>query len=184
MNRAVALVLLALCPLALAQATSKGAHSAAKYAAPNFSWEKFLAPPSEWNSYSAKIVPKSQVSITFRMTTSWIPGHDHKGALRYKVTATPDLFAAMKTPASYPEVATPERVDSFVKRLGDYRMEIVFYDKDGFVDRKVPLNFGFGVDGDGHITSLFANDAVDMAMDEYKSLLLQGSYSINWLDSP
>jgi hypothetical protein len=182
MNRVATMALIAFCPLALAQVPNNSARPSAKIVSPNISWEKFLAAPSEWRSYSARIVANSQVSITFRMTTSWIPGPDHKGTLRYKLTAAPDLFTTLKSPSLYPEVANQEKIESFVKRLGDYRMSIVFYDKDGFVDRKIPIDFAYGVDDSGSVSSLLANDAVEMGMDDYKGLLTQGSWIISWLD--
>jgi hypothetical protein len=183
MKFAVALVLTALSPFALAQAPSKIQRPSSKEPAPGITWEKFLAYSEDWASYSAKIVGGSQVSITFRMTTSWIPGADHQGLLRYKLTAAPDIYATLKAPSQYPEVASPAKVETFVKRLGQYRMQIVFSDKDGFVDRKIPVNFIFGVDDDGHITSLMANDGAQMSMEEYKQLLTQGGWVISWFGS-
>jgi hypothetical protein len=182
MNRVAALVLVALCPVVFAQASSKSVVPAAKKA-PSFSWEKFFASPSEWNDYSARIIPNSQLDVVFHLMTSWIPGADHKGMFRYKLTASPELFSTLGVPSvRLPEVDTTEKLEKYVRRVGQCRMQMIFYDKDGFIDRKIPLDFTLGVDDSGHVASLMANDAAQMPMQEYKDLLLQGSWEMTWLD--
>ncbi len=142
--------------------------------------EELLSTPQDWRSFSAHIVPNSKVSMTFRLKTSWIPGPDHKGMLRYQLTGAPDIYATLKNPSEYPEVATPERIESFIKRAGNHQIQMTFYDEDEFVTRKIPIDFMFAVGEDGHITSLIANDSMEMEKEEYKKLLLGGSWQIIW----
>jgi hypothetical protein len=178
MHRWAAFLLLGLTVAAAGQNPSKAQRGVASEISKQSS-EKLLSEPMDWQDFSVRMLPDSQVSMSYNLVTSWIPGPDHKGMLRYKLRAAPDIYMGQAEPKKYPEVATPVQVDAFIRRIKKFQINLVFYDENGFIVRKIPIDFSFGVNEDDNVASLVANEAVQMDMDEYKNLIAQGSWQIS-----
>lgn len=177
MKRTLGFALIALSMSAYSQSKMSAAHQ-------NTSPNEALAKPLEWHEHKVRLFEDSEVSTVFTLTTSWIPGADHKGMFRYKVIAAPEIPPTLNERAKYPELSGYQGVEHFVRRMNQCLISLVLYDSDGFLLRKVPLSFALGADQDAHITALSANDATQMDADEYRKLKGDtkeaGSYSIDW----
>lgn len=133
-----------------------------------------LAKPIDFGVYVARMFPDDSRKVNFHLVTSWIPGESHKGMLRYKLSGLPTL------PDS-PDMRTQEE---FIKRVADCAIFLNLDDKSGFVLRKELVTFGLGVDNDARISSLYANDSLQMDAQEYRELIgdsaASGSWNVSW----
>jgi hypothetical protein len=145
---------------------------------------ELLAKPMDWHEHRARMFENSQVTMIFTLTTSWIPGPDHKGMFRYKMSAAPEVPATLNERAKYPELSGHEGVEQFIRRVNQCLISLVLYDPDGFILRKVPIEFSYGADENAHIVALTANDAVQMDVEEYNKFVWDpkgsGTYTIDW----
>jgi len=176
----VAIALLAFSVLISAQTPRP--HSQPTHQSPSING--LLAKPMDWNERRVRMFEDSQVTMIFTLTTSWIPGPDHKGMFRYKMSAAPDVPTALNERAKYPELAGHEGIEQFIRRVNQCVISLVLYDPDGFILRKIPIEFSFGTDENAHVVALAANDAAQMDIDEYEKLTWDpkgsGTYTINW----
>lgn len=133
-----------------------------------------LAKPIDFGIYSARMFSDDSRKVNFHLVTSWIPGESHKGMLRYKLSGLPTL------PDS-PDMRTQEE---FIKRVADCAIFLNLDDKSGFVLRKELVTFGLGVDNDARISSLYANDSMQMDAQEYRELIgdstASGFWNVSW----
>lgn len=176
MNRALVSMLLTFSSIALAQAPQHRSEAAV------------LARPVEWGNYSAKLFNDLDRKITFTLKTSWIPGEKHQGMLRYIISARPDRLSVlqMATGGSGPD--TPDSITKLVKRVHECITTLELYDSDEFILRRIAVPFGFGVDNDANITSIYANETVQMDIDDYKHFVgstgKTGGWAVSWLCDP
>jgi hypothetical protein len=120
--------------------------------------------------------------IYFYLTTSWIPGPDHKGVFRYKINVEPSTRTAdeMQT-----EKAPPEGwgVPPLIVRLRSCRFTLEVMDGEGFILQRVLLTLATGVNEEGVESSLNTNDSFAMELAQYRSFLVakpQDSWNIGW----
>src|ERR1035441_5519187 len=55
------------------------------------SQNEHLAKPIDWGEQYVRLFTDSNVLMTFKLATSWIPGQDHKGMFRYKIDISPKM---------------------------------------------------------------------------------------------
>ncbi len=176
MNRVLVSMLLAFSAIAFAQAPQHKSEA------------DTLARPVDWGNYSPKLFQDLDRKITFSLRTSWIPGEKHQGMFRYIISARPDRLsiAQMVTGGSGPD--TSDSITKLVKRVHDCIITLELYDSDQFILRRIAVPFGFGVDSDANITSLYANDTVQMDMAEYKNFIgstgKTGAWAVSWECDP
>lgn len=143
-----------------------------------------LAKPVDWSEYSAHLFKDSPVTMTFRLATSWIPGEDHKGMFRYKLNAFPKKPTTVAEAVKDTELDTPEKIESFVKRVNQCEIFLALYDSDGFLLRSVPVSFDRGVNSEGQLQALSANRSTQMDADEYRMFVgsnsTSGSWAVSW----
>jgi hypothetical protein len=143
-----------------------------------------LAVPRNWSDISIKMILDSPIAVRFHLTTSWIPGPDHKGMFRYRMNAAPVLPDSIIKINMSPELYSPEAIDGFLKKLHDTRViQIELYDADGFLVRNVPATLSFLVDDSGKVVALGANDDEPMDAAEYRTVE-KGSWQISWIPEP
>jgi hypothetical protein len=177
MNRLAVLVLLVSSSLGVTQSPT---HSKTP---PTPSTNSLLAAPMEWHYFSTRMFQDSQVNIVFNLTTSWIPGPDHKGSFRFKMTAITQKPPSAEEQDKSPELYGPEATEKLLRRVNDCLIEMELYDTDGFLLRDVPIPFSFGMGGSGKVVTLSANNAVQMDAEEYKKFLF-GSWVVTWTVPP
>jgi hypothetical protein len=142
-----------------------------------------LAVPVIWDAETVRIFKDSELNMTFHLTTSWIPGPDHKGMFRYKMGASPEKLP-LKTQLANPDLYSPEAIEKLLKRTHECIISVDLFDMDGFVLRRFDVPFSFGVDGSAKIVGLTANDFIQMSADEYKNVTAKGGWSVSWLCDP
>ncbi len=125
-------------------------------------------------------------TVDFDLATSWIPGEDHKGMFRFKLTAAPKRpVLGAKLPGNI-DYDNPDEVEKFVKRVHRCSIFLKLFDSDGFLLREIPVAFESALDDSGRIIGLSANSAVQMDAEEYRKLLGNaasgGSFNISWVD--
>jgi hypothetical protein len=173
MNRLSVLVLFLSSSLMMAQAPT---HKNSSLASP-------LAAPKDWPNFSTRMFQDAPLKIVFHLTTSWIPGPDHKGSFRFKLMAAPERAASMEEQDKSPELYSPEATANLLQRVHDCIIEIELYDSDGFILRDVPIPFSLGMGSSGNLVALSANNAVQMDADEYKKFIV-GSWIVTWTPDP
>jgi hypothetical protein len=140
-----------------------------------------LARPTDWGSGTFRLLRKDSRQVTFALVTSWIPGENHKGMLRYKLRAFP--APSIGSSAEHEDMNTPEAVENLMNRVHDCIISLELYDKDGFILRKHDIPFGFGVDAQEHLLALVANDSFQMDAEDYRKWIFEkggGSWTIGW----
>jgi len=136
-----------------------------------------LEKPVEWPALERRLFKDSHDLMVFKMATSWIPGEDHDGRFRYKLTATPLLKD---------EYASPQKqIGIMSKRLQQTcTVSIVLLDKDGFELRRVAPDLSLALNDDMDVVGLTANESEQMDASEYKSFVgsegQSGSWNIAW----
>ena len=129
-----------------------------------------LAKAKTWPVGSWRIYPLPMPLFITKLTTSWIPGENRMGMMRYRITmrlvADPREFEAYTS-------TTLERVDS------QCSITLRMVDADSFIVRKTPITWDHGVNDAGSTTSLVANSYVQMDASEYRSVL-KGGYLLSW----
>jgi hypothetical protein len=134
-----------------------------------------LAKPVDWGTAPpARIFKDTEMKVNISLKTSWIPGEDHKGMFRYRMIAITD------TPAIYSD----QEIETLMNRVHSCSVFLVLQDVDGFQLRELMVPFGYGVDKDARLKSLYANTASQMDADEYRQFVgnskQSGSWSISW----
>jgi hypothetical protein len=147
------------------------------------STETLLAKPLDWATYDAHLFRDSNLRIRFTLATSWIPGENHKGMFRYKISGTP-VKPSLSQLAQDPSLYSDDGIEAFVKRAHDCSMFLELHDVDGFSLRSLPIPFSFGVDSDARIKSLVVNSSSQMDAGEYRQLVgdstTSGSWTVSW----
>lgn len=142
-----------------------------------------LARPTDLGSYGARMFRKDSRQVTFRLVTSWIPGENHKGMLRYKLTAVPTPSTGSSAETDDDAMNAPEAVERFLNKVHGCIISLNLYDKDGFILRKHDIPFGFGIDAQAHVITLWANDSFQMDAEDYRLWISEkvgGSWGIGW----
>jgi hypothetical protein len=116
-----------------------------------------LAKPLDWGAYKVRLF-KDDRTVIFTLTTSWIPGENHKGMMRYKMSVRADE-------SEHPIVGVlpgdeARAQESLLVRVSTCYIELDLYDADQFVLRKIPVPLTRGVDTQARLTSLLANSSV------------------------
>jgi hypothetical protein len=142
-----------------------------------------MAAPTEWRYFSTRMFQDSQVNIVFNLTTSWIPGPDHKGSFRFKMMATIKKPYSSEEQEKSPELYGQEATETLLRRAHECLIEMELYDTAGFILRDVPIPFSFGMGESGKVVALSANSAVQMDAEEYKKFLF-GSWVVTWTVPP
>jgi hypothetical protein len=104
--------------------------------------------------------------VTLMTKTSWIPGDQKSGVLRYQVTLVVSK-------------ATTDLADSFLlKRLASCSFSIDLLDKHGFKLTTIPLKVAQIVDANGNVNELKDNDLMPMSRESYE--MMSDSVSPTW----
>lgn len=140
-----------------------------------------LAKPQDWVPIAVRLFKDSR-RVTFKLVTSWIPGEKHKGMMRYKLIAIREE-ADTGLPRVHPSDA--EASEELMKRVyGCFLIELILHDRDGFVLRKINVEFHRAVDDQARVQSLDANDSVQMDERDYREFIgtsaRSGSFSVDW----
>jgi hypothetical protein len=137
--------------------------------------EKF-AKPEGWGKIELKLFKDSPDFMAFRLLTSWIPGEDHKGRFRYKLTATPRLVGEY--------ASEPRQIGILSDRVQNCSISLILSDVYGFELRRVPVLFGTTVNSESETVGLLASTSVQMDLSEYKSFIgndvRSGTWNIGW----
>lgn len=119
--------------------------------------------------------------VFFDLVTSWVPGKDKKGELRFIVKSSvfdvPDEEQGDKPPVG------GWGIPAVMGRLHNCEFKLVLYDQWGFVLEKVPLVFVGSVNEKSEVTELTANDFTQMDMQDYRNYLKaveEKSWNLNW----
>lgn len=132
-----------------------------------------MARPVDWGLYNPGLFHDDPHQVAFHLKTSWIPGENHKGMLRYELIALPANGAL-----------DIESVEKLMKRAHRCVITLNFYDKGGFLLRKRDVAFSLGVDDQMRVRSLYANDSCQMDTQDYRDFVGNsagsGSWNITW----
>jgi hypothetical protein len=115
--------------------------------------------------------------VMFHLTTSWIPGEQKQGMLRYKMVVfmpKPLLDDPLKAST------TNEADAAILNRLALCSISLELHDKDDFVLRIHVMPFRRVLDAEARLHSLLANDIFQMNSQEYRQFLSGGSWTISW----
>ena len=147
-----------------------------------------LARRLDWGTFSPKMFPDTDRKIVFALATSWIPGEKHEGMFRYILTASPEKLSLAQRARADVDPDSPDLVKKLMTRVHDCIITLDLYDTAGFVLRKLDVPFSFGVDDNANITSLSANDAIQMDLADYKNFVgssdKSGSWAVSWFCDP
>jgi hypothetical protein len=138
--------------------------------------ETSLAKPIDWGIYKARLFKNVESNMKFTLQTSWIPGENHKGMFRYKMSAIPDMAG----------LHSDDEIEALMKRVNACLIRLNLFDVDEFLLRSLSVSFSFGVDDKAHVRNLFANAASQMDANEYRQFVggnKSGSWSISWVCS-
>jgi len=116
--------------------------------------------------------------VMFHLVTSWIPGEQKQGMLRYKMV----VFVPKPLSDDPLKASTTNEVDAAIpNRLALCCISLELHDKDDFVLRKHVMPFKRMVDGESaQLNSLLANDVFQINSQEYRQFLRGGSWTISW----
>jgi len=179
MNRALVLLLIAFSipvPAQSQKPTGKATYQ--------FTENERLEFPLIWDAETVRMFKDSEVDMKFTLTTSWIPGPDHKGMFRYKMGASPKKPPTLREQLNLPELYGPDAIEKLLKRTHDCIISVDLYDVDGFILRRFDVGFSFGTNSDAQIVGLTANNFIQMDAAEYKKLSASGAWSVGWLCDP
>ncbi len=132
-----------------------------------------VTPPSDsqLHTFPVQTLPvfePPEASTSFILLTSWIPGEGHKGSFRYQV-------AAWGVNLADSEKAT------YVKKLYRCDFTLELKDKDDFILRRIKLPLRGAVGPNGALIELDANDATQMDLPDYRSLINGGGFAVSWI---
>jgi hypothetical protein len=160
-----------------------GAQRPIKVPSPHSTDFAALATPTDWGEISERLFEDLPLKITFKLTTSWIPGEAHSGSFRYRMTAVPER-PFLADLARNPNLVKSEVASEFVQRVSRCNIHLLLNDVDGFKLRSILVPFSIGQDDKAHVGALLANDAVQMGSDEYRHFLgndkASGSWTTSW----
>ena len=110
--------------------------------------------------------------VTVTLVTSWVPGENSKGMLRYKLAAFP-TENLNPTDNTTPNAGAPESesIEELMTGVGKCRIFLELYDADGFLLRKFEVYLNRGVDEQGRLHSLVTNDSIQMQAQEYRQFV-------------
>jgi len=135
-----------------------------------------LAKPMDWGTYSSRLFKDSR-KVRFSLATSWIPGENHKGMMRYKMGARPDDPTAS-------DDLTFEATELLMRRTENCIITLNLFDSDNFLLRQAVVPFGLGVDDQGRVIALHANSSIQMDAQEYRKFAGTppdgGSWNVSW----
>ena len=181
MRRAAAVALLAFSASVFAQvAQTQKATGKTTY---QFTENERLEFPVFWNAETVRMFKDSEVDMKFSLTTSWIPGPDHKGMFRYKMGVAP-IYPPAERERVTSELYAPDAIEKLLKRTHECIISVDLYDIDGFILRRFDVGFSFGTNSAARIVGLTANDFIQMDVAEYKKLTASGTWSVGWLCDP
>jgi hypothetical protein len=139
-----------------------------------------LAKPISWGYFPVHFFKDSHVVMTFTLRTSWISGENHKGMFRYKLDAYPNKSKTIAEMTRDTELDTPEKIESFVKRVNRCYIYLSLYDSDGFRLRGIPVFFQLTVNSEGQVEGLSANLDAQMDAEDYRKFIGSASTSGSW----
>src|SRR6266849_3941774 len=107
--------------------------------------------------------------VMLHLVTSWIPGEKRQGMLRYKMV----VFVPKPSSDDPSKVSsTPDEAHSeILGRVSRCSISLQLHDKDDFVLRAHVMPFANVVNESAQLTSLRANDALQMSAQEYRQFL-------------
>jgi len=132
----------------------------AKAALPDYSKSRFRG----YQEFAP--LPANPRNVWFSMRTSWIPGDQKPGVLRYIVTLS------MSRPT------TTEADSAFLSRIASCTYSVDLVDKQGFKLTTIPITFTRTIDSDGNVTGLTDSDLMPMSLETYE--LVSDSISPTW----
>ncbi len=143
-----------------------------------------LTKPIDCGTFTTRLFSDSN-KVIFQLSTSWIPGEKHKGLMRYKLKAFPEVTGS-QTSATDRQESTLDEV--LLKRVHACDIFLHLYDSDGFMLRSINVSFTFGVDDQARVRDLFTNSSVQMDAQEYRQFVgnvnAPGSWNVSWACAP
>ncbi len=139
-----------------------------------------LAKPIYWGVNAVPMFSDSG-KVLFSLSTSWIPGENHKGVLRYKLLVVEEK----KKGVDEAEQALSDA--KTMMRVSNCHVFLRLLDSDGFVLRKFAVKFTLQVDDQSKLRSLESNDSIQMDAQEYRTLIgdsaASGTWDIEWIST-
>lgn len=137
-----------------------------------------LASAKNWTPVALRLFPEMSDKVRFTLATSWIPGEQNKGSMRYRLTAQRQIPPGVIAPAD-------EGTDWLLRNASRCTFFVQLYDADGFLLRSIPIHFDFVVDDSTPgktqlVTALNANSASQLSADEYRLFVHGGSWQPAW----
>jgi hypothetical protein len=139
-----------------------------------------LAKPRDWGEVSIRLFKDSEMQMTFGLATSWIPGEEHKGMFRYRLSAYPKTPQTIAERARFPELYSPAAIESFVERVQKCDFILELFDSDQFKLRNVSVFFNRAVDEQARLIGLETNSSSQMDADEYRKLIGNAVVTGSW----
>ncbi len=174
---------LALSLICTVLASGHVSYSQSKNGNPSVTSTASLAKPVDWGSFTARLFHDDPQKVNFHLVTSWIPGENHKGMMRYQLTAVP-ASPAVPSDNGEAEPLDIESVQKLMKRVHRCGITLNLHDKGGFILRRHDVAFTLGVDDQVRVRSLYANDACQMDAQEYRDFVGNsagpGSWNVSW----
>lgn len=169
MKTLAALVLLVLAVYGVKAVWSDYAHGAeATKAQQQINEERELVRSSFRGAVVTPLFAGDKREATFFLHTSWIPGSDKSGSMRYKAEAAPSNDAG------------PEANALFLIKASHCKLAYELIDAQGFKLRTIPLEFLLVNDDKHQVESIEANGTIPMSKDEYISIAKESSFSTTW----
>jgi len=129
-----------------------------------------LSKPMSWSAVTIRMFDDDLEKMTFTLVTSWIPGDDRKGMLRYTMNARPEYHSS-----------AIEVYEQLIKRVARCVVQLKLLDEDGFILRSHEVPFAIALDDQYRVHGLRANDFMQMDANEYRPLFEgKGSWDISW----
>lgn len=143
-----------------------------------------LAKPVDWGIFEARMFKRLESKVRFALQTSWIPGENHKGMFRYKMSAMAEI-----DPLTPPLINSSETAEMVLEQVDRCTVILNLFDADGFVLRELAIPFKYGVDDKARLNSLVANTSSQMDANEYRQLVgtgggKSGAWNISWACPP
>lgn len=132
--------------------------------------------PVNWTDYKVRLFKDDETTVTFSLSTSWIPGEDRKGRFRYKVDVTVPQHG---------DGVTVDSIAGILKRTQACTLYLVLNDKYDFQLRSIQLYLSKTVDEDMNLRGLNVNSSESMDVNEYRSLIggtneVGGHWQVKW----
>jgi hypothetical protein len=144
-----------------------------------------LSKPINWGQKSVRIFRDSNILLNFKLATSWIPGEDHEGVFRFKLSAFPKIPTAQAQQLNEKNPDTSEELEKFIARAHTCTFGLLLNDADGFLLRSISLSFmNVSDDGNAQLIGLMDNSSDQMAAAEYQRFVgtdkAKGSWQVTW----